>query len=55
MLLGALFGLRQEPSLDSLASCFGRNQAALIGGLHTLPEDALGCGVDLNVRLTGNK
>ena len=41
--------------LDSLAGFFGGNQAAFIGGLHSLLQDAAGCWADLNCRLVRNK
>jgi len=41
--------------LDSLPCCGGGNQAAFIGGLHSLRQDAVGCWAYLNRRLTTNK
>jgi hypothetical protein len=41
--------------LDSLAGFAGGNQAAFIGGLHSLRQDAFGCRAYLNRGLTANK
>jgi hypothetical protein len=41
--------------VDSLAGFAGGNQAAFIGGLHALFQEAAGRWVDLNSRLVGNK
>jgi hypothetical protein len=41
--------------LDSLSGFFGGNQAALIGGLHSLLQDAAGCRAYLHGRLFANK
>jgi len=41
--------------LDSLAGVFGRNQTALVSGLHSLLQDAAGGRAYLNSRLVANK
>jgi hypothetical protein len=40
---------------DSLAGFFSRNQAAFVGGLHSLLQDTAGCRTYLNYRLVANK
>jgi hypothetical protein len=41
--------------LDSVAGFLSRNQATFVRGLHSLLQDAIGCGAYLNGRLVADE
>lgn len=41
--------------MDSLTGFLGGNEAALVGGFHSMLKDAARCGINLNFRFAGNK
>lgn len=41
--------------MDLLAGFLGGNETALVGGFHSLLEDATGCGINLTFGFVGNK